>query len=95
MRNVTGIEKLGTISRHQPTCETTIEVRYVIAVARRSGSSRATRSHWKTIGTRITTYPSTITRLSRTSPSSMDANMSGSPSARISTPIICTIVASR
>ena len=61
----------------------------------RSGSWRLARAHCAIIGTRITTYPSTITRMSRWSPCSSDSNMSGSPSARISTPTICTIVVRR
>ena len=69
-----------------------MKVRQTVA---RSGSWREARHHWKIIGTRITTYPSTITRLSTWSPSCSDSNICGSPSARISTPTICTIVVSR
>ena len=92
---VTGMLRSTTSSTTQPIWETRIEVAKIMAAGRRTGSCLPARSHWKIIGTRITTYPRTITRLSSTSPSSSEANMSGRPSARISTPTICTIVVSR
>ncbi len=64
-------------------------------LGRRAGSATAARAHCSTIGTRMTTYPSTSTRLSRCSPAASDSNIGGTPSARISTPTICTIVVSR
>ena len=47
------------------------------------------------MGTRITTYPATMTPTSRVPPRSMDANISGIPSDKTITPTICTIVATR
>jgi hypothetical protein len=47
------------------------------------------------MGTRITTYPTTMTPTSRATPRSMEANISGIPSDKMITPTICTIVATR
>jgi hypothetical protein len=55
----------------------------------------AARAQRKISGTRITTWPATMTRLSRTSPSSMEANARASPRAKTMTPIMITIAARR
>jgi hypothetical protein len=67
----------------------------ILQTSRRSGFCPAALAHCAIIGTRITTYPATITPLSRCSPSTSDSNMSCSPSASTSTPTICTIVVMR
>ena len=86
----------STIARTtQNTWATAIVQTYASAAPRRGGSSRAARSQRKTMGMRMTTYPATITPLSRTSPSSIDANACSRPSASTITPTICTIVARR
>ena len=47
------------------------------------------------MGTRMTTYPVTISCRSTWSPSTSDSNILGRPRASTSTPAICTIVVSR
>jgi hypothetical protein len=68
---------------------------YLRAAGARAGSCRATSHQRKTMGTRITTYPTTMTPTSRATPRSMEANISGIPSDKMITPTICTIVATR
>jgi len=93
--NVVAIGSSASIHATHSTWLTTMVATYVRQTWLRPGSWRDARSHWKTIATRITTYPMTITRVSRWSPSCSDSKSAGSPSARMSTPTICTIVVSR
>lgn len=62
---------------------------YRRAVLRPAGWPAAARSHLATSAVRMTAYPRVAT------PKSPDSNALGTPAARISTPTICTSVATR
>ena len=67
----------------------------MIAAFRYSSWSCATRSHWSTTATRMTTYPPTMTPVSRLPPSSMEEKTAGRPIATTRTPAIWTMVRTR
>ncbi len=54
-RKVTSTEVWASSSTIQPTCAASTHPTLVRHAARRSGSAREARSHWKVIATRITT----------------------------------------
>src|SRR5262245_60515475 len=68
---------------------------YVRHADRWTGSCLAARNHCPTKATRITTYPTTMTRLLTWVPWSIESNIGGRPSVKMMTPTICTIVMSR